>query len=84
MVVAYLLEAEGRALEHVAAAFGLESASPLRNLMKRYTGMRALEVRTNGGLRVIIEAFRRDEAFGRLEQRSRRSLEPLDPSPESN
>lgn len=67
MVVAYLLEAEGRALEHVAAAFGLESASPLRNLMKRYTGLRSLEVRTGGGLKVVIEAFLRDDAFGREE-----------------
>lgn len=67
MVVAYLLEAEGRALEHVAAAFGLDSASPLRNLMKRYTGLRSLEVRTGGGLKVVVEAFLRDDAFGRQE-----------------
>ncbi|HEY2374717.1 MAG TPA: helix-turn-helix domain-containing protein [Gemmatimonadaceae bacterium] len=69
MVVAYLLEAEGRALEHVAAAFGLDSASPLRNLMKRYTGLRSLEVRTGGGLKVVIEAFLREDAFGRQEER---------------
>jgi hypothetical protein len=72
MVVAYLLEAEGRALEHVAAAFGLESASPLRNLMKRYTGLRSLEVRTGGGLKIVIEAFLRPDAFGRQEPRPRR------------
>jgi len=71
MVVSYLLEAEGRALEHVAAAFGLESASPLRNLMKRYTGLRSLEVRTGGGLKVVIEAFLRDDAFGRQEPKPR-------------
>ena len=71
MVVAYLLEAEGRALEHVAAAFGLESASPLRNLMKRYTGLRSLEVRTGGGLKVVIESFLRDDAFGRQEGKPR-------------
>jgi len=71
MVVAYLLEAEGRALEHVAAAFGLDSASPLRNLMKRYTGLRSLEVRTGGGLKVVIEAFLREDAFGRKEPRPR-------------
>lgn len=74
MVVAYLLEAEGRALEHVAAAFGLDSASPLRNLMKRYTGLRSLEVRTGGGLKVVIEAFLREDAFGRKEPRPRSSL----------
>jgi AraC-like DNA-binding protein len=71
MVVAYLLEAEGRALEHVAAAFGLESASPLRNLMKRYTGLRSLEVRDGGGLKIVIEAFLRDDAFGRQEPKRR-------------
>jgi AraC-like DNA-binding protein len=65
MVVSYLLEAEGRALEHVATAFGLESASPLRNLLKRYTGMRATEIRAGGGLRVVIDAFLRPDAFGR-------------------
>lgn len=64
MVVAYLLESEGRALEHVAAAFGLE-ASPLRNLMKRYTGMRPTEVRSEGGLKVVIQAFLRPDAYGR-------------------
>jgi AraC-like DNA-binding protein len=72
MVVSYLLEAEGRALEHVAAAFGLDSASPLRNLMKRYTGLRSLEVRTGGGLNVVIERFLREDAFGRQEPKARR------------
>jgi len=72
MVVAYLLEAEGRALEHVASAFGLESASPLRNLMKRYTGLRSLEVRTGGGLKVVIEKFLDADAFGRNEPKTRR------------
>ena len=72
MVVAYLLESEGRKLEHVASAFGLESASPLRNLMKRYTGLRSLEVRTSGGLKVVIDAFLRDDAFGRQEPKPRR------------
>ena len=67
MVVAYLLDAEGRALEHVASAFGLESASPLRNLMKRYTGLRSLEVRAGGGVKVVIDAFLREDAFGRAE-----------------
>ena len=71
MVVSYLLESEGRALEHVAAAFGLDSASPLRNLMKRYTGMRATDVRNEGGLKVVIEAFLREDAFGRLGPRKR-------------
>jgi len=71
MVVAYLLEAEGRALEHVASAFGLESASPLRNLMKRYTGLRSLEVRTGGGLKVVIEKFLNNDAFGRQEPKAR-------------
>ena len=80
MVVAYLLEAEGRALEHVAASFGLESASPLRNLMKRYTGRRALEVRREGGLKVVIDAFLRADAFGRTGPRSRRPPNPADDS----
>jgi hypothetical protein len=40
--------------------------------MKRYTGLRALEVRQGGGLRVVIEAFLRPDAYGRQEPRSRR------------
>ena len=75
MVVAYLLEAEGRALEHVAASFGLDSASPLRNLMKRYTGLRAGEVRNGGGLKVVVERFLRPDAYGRQEPRARRAAE---------
>jgi AraC-like DNA-binding protein len=73
MVVAYLLQAEGRALEQVAGALGLDSASPLRNLIKRYTGLRALEVRGRGGLPVVIDAFLREDAYGR--QTLRRSFE---------
>jgi AraC-like DNA-binding protein len=65
MVVSYLLDAEGRALEHVAAAFGLDSASPLRNLIKRYTGLTATEVCAAGGLKVVIGSFMREDAFGR-------------------
>ena len=71
MVVAYLLEAEGRKLEHVAAAFGLESPSALRNLMKRYTGLKSLEVKAGGGLKLVIEAFLREDAFGRQEPKPR-------------
>ena len=39
--------------------------------MKRYTGLRSLEVRTGGGLKVVIEAFLRDDAFGRQEPKPR-------------
>ena len=80
MVVAYLLQAEGRALEQVAGALGLESASPLRNLIKRYTGLRALEVRGQGGLPVVIDAFLREDAYGR--QTLRRSLRGSASAPE--
>jgi len=71
MVVSYLLDAEGRALEHVAAAFGLESASPLRNLMKRYTSLTATEVCAAGGLKVVIGSFMREDAFGRKDPQPR-------------
>src|SRR5919197_1069119 len=74
MIVAYLLEAEGRALEPIATALGLESASPLRNLMKRYTGLRPTEVREAGGLKVVVQAFQREDAFGRGGGRPPRQL----------
>lgn len=65
MIVAYLLEAEGRSLEQIAAALGMSSASPLRNLFKRYTGKRALEVRAHGGVGAVVDAFLHPDAFGR-------------------
>jgi hypothetical protein len=42
--------------------------------MKRYTGLRSLEVRTGGGLKVVIQAFLREDAFGRNEQRPRNPM----------
>jgi hypothetical protein len=39
--------------------------------MKRYTGLRSLEVRTGGGLKVVIDAFLREDAFGRQDGRPR-------------
>jgi hypothetical protein len=35
--------------------------------MKRYTGLRSLEVRAGGGVKVVIDAFLREDAFGRAE-----------------
>lgn len=80
MIVAYLLEAEGRSLSQIAAALGMPSGSPLRNLLKRYTGQRALEVRAHGGVNVVIEAFLRPDAFGRQSLRRARAdgAEPPD------
>jgi hypothetical protein len=38
--------------------------------MKRYTGLRSLEVRSGGGLKVVVDAFLRDDAFGRQDGNS--------------
>jgi hypothetical protein len=38
------------------------SATALRNMLRRYTGLRPQQVRERGGLRCVVEAFRRSLA----------------------
>jgi len=57
-LVAYLLETTGFTVERIALETGYPSPTALRNTMKRYTGMRATDIRAGGGLAVVIDCLR--------------------------
>src|SRR5262245_31485460 len=57
-VVAHFLERTGATVESIAMTLGFPSHTALRNLIKRYTGHRATEIRANGGLTIVLAAFR--------------------------
>ena len=58
-VVGYLLQRSGATIESIALTQGFSSHTALRNLMKRYTGLTATEVRKGGGLSEVLKAMRR-------------------------
>jgi AraC-like DNA-binding protein len=58
LVAARLLEDPGRAVEHVALLLDFPSGTSLRNMLKRYTGLRPGEIRENGGMRCVLHIFR--------------------------
>lgn len=73
----YLLQDGTRAVEDVVLALGFSSPSAFRNLTKRYTGMRPLELRAAGGLTAVLRAFLSPSAFGRaLRLRTRADAAP--------
>jgi AraC-like DNA-binding protein len=58
-LVAYHLENTGCTIETIAIELGYPSDTALRNAMKRYTGLRAGEIRERGGVLRVVDAFRR-------------------------
>ncbi len=60
LVAARLLEDPGRSIEQVALVLDFPSGTSMRNMVKRYTGLRPAEVRENGGMRCILHAFKRE------------------------
>lgn len=62
LMAARLLDDPGRTVEQVALKLDFPSGAALRNLFKRYTGLRTTEVRQNGGVRCLLHAFRRELA----------------------
>ena len=62
LVSARLLEDPGRSVEQVALLLDFPSGTSMRNMIKRYTGLRTGEVRENGGLRCVLHAFKRELA----------------------
>ncbi|MCC6319276.1 MAG: helix-turn-helix domain-containing protein [Gemmatimonadaceae bacterium] len=62
MISARLLEDPGRTIEQVALLLDFPSGTSMRNMVKRYTGLRTGEVRQNGGLRCVMHAFKREIA----------------------
>lgn len=62
LVAARVLEDPGRTVEQVALQLDFPSGTALRNMCKRYTGLRMSEVRQNGGVRCLVHAFKRELA----------------------
>lgn len=58
-LVAYHLENTACTVETIALELGYPSDTTLRNTIKRYTGLRANDVRRRGGLRCVLEAMQR-------------------------
>jgi AraC-like DNA-binding protein len=62
LMAARMLEDPGRTIEQVALKLDFASGTALRNMFKRYTGLRTTEVRENGGVRCLLHAFKRELA----------------------
>ena len=58
LVAARLLEDPGRSIEQVALLLDFPSGTSMRNMMKRYTGLRPGEIRENGGVRCVLRVLR--------------------------
>jgi AraC-like DNA-binding protein len=58
LLVGHFLETPGRTVEGIALRVEFASATALRNMLRRYTGLRPQQVRERGGLRCIVDAFR--------------------------
>ncbi len=62
LMAARLLDDPGRTIEQVALKLDFPSGTALRNMFKRYTGLRTTEVRENGGVHCLLHAFKRELA----------------------
>ena len=58
LLVAHLLEHTHKTVESMAIELGYPTATALRNKIKRYTGLRAGEIRNLGGVSLLLERFR--------------------------
>lgn len=58
LIAARLLDDPGRTVEQVALKLDFPSGAALRNMFKRYTGLRTTEVRQNGGVRCLMHALK--------------------------
>lgn len=57
LLAARWLEEPGCPTERVALALGFDSGTGLRHMLARYTGLRAIEIRTRGGLTGVLPPF---------------------------
>jgi len=57
LLAARLLEDPGRSVESVALDLGFGSGTELRNMLRRYTGLRAGEIRGRGGFQQVLHLF---------------------------
>jgi AraC-like DNA-binding protein len=56
-LVAYLLAKTGMTVEAIALDLSFASDTALRNTIKRYTGLRASDIRGNGGLACVVRSL---------------------------
>jgi AraC-like DNA-binding protein len=56
-LVAYMLSQTGRTVESLANEFDFASPTALRNAFKRYTHLRASDIRASGGVECIVRAL---------------------------
>lgn len=57
VVVGEMLTSTTHTIDAIAMRLDFPSDTALRNMIKRYTGLRASEVRARGGMQCILEAF---------------------------
>ncbi|HKW09906.1 MAG TPA: helix-turn-helix transcriptional regulator [Gemmatimonadaceae bacterium] len=57
-LVAHLLESTGYTVEDIALQLGYPSPTALRNTIKRHVGVRATEIRSGGGLELVLDRLR--------------------------
>ena len=62
LLVGHFLETPGPTVEGIALRVEFASATALRNMLRRYTGLRPQQVRERGGLRCVVDAFRQSLA----------------------
>jgi AraC-like DNA-binding protein len=62
LMAARMLDDPARTVEQVALKLDFPSGAALRNMFKRYTGLRTAEVRENGGVRCLVHAFKQEIA----------------------
>jgi AraC-like DNA-binding protein len=62
LLVGHFLQTPGRTVEEIALRVEFASATALRNMLRRYTGLRPQQVRERGGLRCVVDAFRQSLA----------------------
>jgi AraC-like DNA-binding protein len=59
LLVADALADRGRPVERVALDFAFPSSAAMRNMLRRYTGLRPADVRRSGGLAAVLPLCRR-------------------------
>jgi AraC-like DNA-binding protein len=65
LVAGYLLQHTTRTVEDLAMSLEFASPSAFRNFVKRYTGLRALDLRASGGVQTVLAMFLAPNALGR-------------------
>jgi AraC-like DNA-binding protein len=76
-LVAHLLETTGCAIGRIAIDLSFPSDTALRNLVKRYTGIRPGELRAAGGLAYVIQCLNRRVAEATSGRRIAPGVTPL-------